>query len=50
MLQGFGAQDTIEQQIVRLAEKKRSLAGAGGSAGAGGETMKNAEVEEIFGL
>lgn len=41
-------EDTIEQQILRLAEKKRSL--QRGGANAGDETVKNAEVEEIFGL
>ena len=41
-------QDTIEQHILRLAEKKRSL--QAGGCGAGDEAIKNAEVEEIFGL
>ena len=41
-------EETIEQQILRLAEKKRSLQAGGASAG--DEAVKNAEVEEIFGL
>jgi len=40
--------DTIEQQILRLAEKKRSL--QRGGVRADEEAVKNAEVEEIFGL
>lgn len=41
-------EDTIEQQILRLADKKRSLQSTG--CGAGNEAIKTAEVEEIFGL
>ena len=41
------AEDTIEQQILRLAEKKKSLQAGGGAAD---EAVKNDEVEEIFGL
>jgi SNF2 family DNA or RNA helicase len=41
------ADDTFERQILRLAEKKRSLQAGGGAAD---EAVKNAEVEEIFGL
>eukprot|EP01043_Picozoa_sp_COSAG02_P028592 COSAG02_NODE_1741_length_11107_cov_3.665425_2_plen_1021_part_00 len=40
--------DTIEQQILRLAEKKRSL--QRGGVRADEEAVKNAEIEEIFGL
>ena len=42
------AADTIEQQILRLAEKKRALQRGGCTAG--DEGVKTAEVEEIFGL
>lgn len=41
-------EDTIEQQILRLAAKKRSLQRS--AARADDEAVKNAEVEEIFGL
>ena len=57
-------EDTIERQILRLAAKKRSLQSTGivlvrvtallltmdTGCGAGDEAVKNAEVEEIFGL